>query len=306
MANKRKSSPLNGEKTLGEKIKELRLKAGLTQAELCKDFITRNMLSLIENDLAIPSGKTLSFLSERLDVSPAYFFESEDDPFIYRKNRIIDSVRASLNGGEYEKCKELCLSLEGTDDEIAYILTYCFYKTGVSKWNLGFFDSAERHFERACLYAESTCYDTKSIISDIEICRFLSSAALGADSRPTFPINKNGEREKRLEFDLYTYMLRVTDTCRYDLAARIYDTMKFIENELYKLHINARLSIAAQNYKRAISLLGEIVSLFDEKEADFALRLTVVHDLENACKAISDYEGAYKCAIMREGLLQGK
>ena len=306
MAKRNNDRNDKGEKTLGTKIRELRLSMGLTQSELCGDFITRNMLSLIENGLAEPSGKTLAFLADRLDVSPAYFFENGDDPFIYRKNKSIDVIRTCLKNKEYEKCAELCLSLENTDDEIAFILSYCFYKTGIAKWNLGLFSDAERHFDSACAYAKSTCYDTASFLSDIEICRALSSAVQGGDARPVFPIGKSGEREKRLEFDLYTYMLRVTDTCRYDLAARIYDTMKFIRNELYKLHINARLSVAAQNYKRAISLLGEIVSLFDEKGADYALRLTVISDLENACKAVSDYEGAYKCAILREGLLQGK
>ena len=44
---------------LGEKIRQARLDAGMSQRQLCGDEITRNMLSLIENGSAKPSMKTL-------------------------------------------------------------------------------------------------------------------------------------------------------------------------------------------------------------------------------------------------------
>ena len=43
--------------TLGQKIREARQSKGMTQKELVGDYITRNMLSKIENDSAIPSDK---------------------------------------------------------------------------------------------------------------------------------------------------------------------------------------------------------------------------------------------------------
>ena len=55
--------------TIGQKIKELRNKAGLTQSELCRDFITRNMLSRIEHDAALPSLGTLCELCQKLGIS---------------------------------------------------------------------------------------------------------------------------------------------------------------------------------------------------------------------------------------------
>ena len=35
--------------TIGQRLKQARLEAGLSQRQLCGDTITRNMLSLIEN-----------------------------------------------------------------------------------------------------------------------------------------------------------------------------------------------------------------------------------------------------------------
>lgn len=60
---------------LGEKIRQARLEAGLSQRQLCGDIITRNMLSLIENGSAKPSMATLTALAARLNKPVSYFLE---------------------------------------------------------------------------------------------------------------------------------------------------------------------------------------------------------------------------------------
>lgn len=59
--------------TLGQKIKAARLEKGLTQKEVVGDYITRNMLSKIENDSATPSVRTLEYLARALDLPPGHF-----------------------------------------------------------------------------------------------------------------------------------------------------------------------------------------------------------------------------------------
>ena len=63
---------------LGQKLKQARLEAGLSQRQLCGDTITRNMLSQIENGSANPSYATLQILCARLG-KPVSFFR-EDAP----------------------------------------------------------------------------------------------------------------------------------------------------------------------------------------------------------------------------------
>ncbi len=60
---------------LGQKLKQARLEAGLSQRQLCGDTITRNMLSQIENGSAKPSFATLQVLSARLGKPVSYFWE---------------------------------------------------------------------------------------------------------------------------------------------------------------------------------------------------------------------------------------
>ena len=62
---------------LGERIKQARLEAGLSQRQLCGDRMTRNMLSLIENGAARPSMDTLAYLAQQLGKSVSYFLEEQ-------------------------------------------------------------------------------------------------------------------------------------------------------------------------------------------------------------------------------------
>ena len=53
---------------LGRIIKEARIARRMTQSEVVGDFITRNMLSQIENGNAAPSMRTLQYLMDVLDI----------------------------------------------------------------------------------------------------------------------------------------------------------------------------------------------------------------------------------------------
>lgn len=62
---------------LGERLRQARLEAGLTQRALCGEAITRNMLSQIENGSAKPSMDTLRYLASRLGKPLSYFLDEE-------------------------------------------------------------------------------------------------------------------------------------------------------------------------------------------------------------------------------------
>lgn len=51
---------------VGERIRQARLAAGMTQQALCGEKITRNMLSMIERGVNKPSLETLCYLAEQL------------------------------------------------------------------------------------------------------------------------------------------------------------------------------------------------------------------------------------------------
>lgn len=63
----------------GKRIKEARISKKMTQSEVVGDFITRNMLSQIENGCAAPSVKTLEYLADVLDISVAELMPRSDE-----------------------------------------------------------------------------------------------------------------------------------------------------------------------------------------------------------------------------------
>ena len=97
--------------TLGEKIKQARLDAGLSQRQLCGDKITRNMLSQIENGTARPSMDTLSHFARQLDKPVGWFLEEEAvlPSDRHAKTKAIENY----NQGEHEAS---LVALEGCKD----------------------------------------------------------------------------------------------------------------------------------------------------------------------------------------------
>ena len=62
--------------SLGERLRQARLEAGLSQRQLCGERITRNMLSQLESGAASPSVATLSYLAARLGKPVGYFLDT--------------------------------------------------------------------------------------------------------------------------------------------------------------------------------------------------------------------------------------
>ena len=106
---------------LGEKIKAARLNAGMTQAELAGDFITRNMLSQIENGLAMPSLQTALYIADKLGLDAGILFSEGDNRDIYFLTRRLPELKKLYAEGDYDKCIELCADgAESCDEAVGH------------------------------------------------------------------------------------------------------------------------------------------------------------------------------------------
>ena len=83
---------------LGQRLKQARLEAGLSQRQLCGEEITRNMLSQIENGSAKPSMDTLRYLANRLGKPMGYFLEEQ--AVTSPNQQIMAAAREALRKGE--------------------------------------------------------------------------------------------------------------------------------------------------------------------------------------------------------------
>lgn len=86
---------------IGERLKQARLEAGLSQRQLCGDVITRNMLSLIEHGSAWPSMDTLAYLAGRLGKPIGYFLE--EDAVLSPNQPVMAAARQAFADGLYDQ-----------------------------------------------------------------------------------------------------------------------------------------------------------------------------------------------------------
>ncbi len=86
---------------LGEKLRHARKEAGLSQRQLCGDFITRNMLSQIEHGTARPSVDTLRYLAGRLEKPVSFFLE--EHPAVSANQDLMHRARESYISGQFRE-----------------------------------------------------------------------------------------------------------------------------------------------------------------------------------------------------------
>lgn len=98
---------------LGEKLRQARMEAGLSQRELCGEIITRNMLSQIEHGTAGPSMGTLRYLASRLGKPVSYFLE---ETYASPNQPVMAAARACFDAGDYAGAVEALKSYRGPDE----------------------------------------------------------------------------------------------------------------------------------------------------------------------------------------------
>lgn len=111
---------------LGARIRQARLESGLSQRQVCGDFMTRNMLSLIENGAAQPSVETLMYLAQQLGKPASYFLN--ENGFSSPNSALMARLRDAFAQKEYAevlKGLEEYTAPDAAFDEEAALLKEC-------------------------------------------------------------------------------------------------------------------------------------------------------------------------------------
>ena len=261
--------------TLGKRIKAARQEAGLSQAALCGDKITRNMLSLIENDAAVPSVDTLQYLAAGLGKSAGFLLDGQavsPNAALLEQARNADPEAALALLREYN-------APDGVHDpeyNLLLMLT-CLTcaelavkegKTGYCRELLKLADTA----------AQATPYDTQ----ELKRRRILLSFSLGDEDAAAL--------EKRLPPEDGAHLLRATAAlergdaplCRAYLAP--YETEKAVFLRAESYFMEKDYLSAAKEYEK---LPGD---------------LQVYHRLEQCFRELNNYEKAYFYACKQRNL----
>ena len=275
---------------LGEKIKKIRKKRKLTQAQLAGDKVTRNMLSRIENGAANPSLDTLEYIAEGLGISVSYLLSETDDLLFYEKKELISQIYRAYEAKNYSACIKLISSLSGRDNELNYILSISYLELAKSMVRQGSLVSALRNLELSDEHCKMTVIDTQHIEAQIPM---YSSIAKNIQS----PL---------LEFDAQKYTNSLVGSV--DLEFFKYLTLDFdyaFETPIYALHMEAKKLMKERNYPDASKLLINASELSKKESYNAFVIFSIYTDLEYCYKQLYNYEKAYLYSTKRMTLLEG-
>ena len=276
--------------TIGEKIRRARIEKKMTQSDVGDDKITRNMISAIESDKALPSLDTLMHITAKLELPIAYLLSDETDLSTYRKNELIADARAAFADKRYADCISIIEDMGAMDDELAYLSSYSNFELGVAMARRGSFMSAEKHLTAACEYAKKTVYDTRAV--EFKIPLYMS-----------FVKNVNAPL---LDLDIDAFYSAADETADIEFFKYVCnDTEYSYKHPFFKKHVAAKIKMRERKYYEAISMLTEIAESRASFEYNAYLMYGVYSDLDSCYKQIHDFENAYKYAEKRISMMEG-
>lgn len=260
--------------TLGEKIYRARKEQKLTQTALAGSFITRNMLSKIENGSAKPSLETLEYISGRLKMPVGYFLSPDDDHSKYQRESAIPSILSACRAGDYKRAYDIAVSMgDISGDSIlcsiaagcAYRAAYSCYESGNSSESGKFLDRAREYSAYALIPSAPSKYETDTL--DI---------LLGGDG------SVGNLHQSRLLFM----------KCRAD-SPDILTLLVYPYDLLYR----GRMLMAEEKYYDAIEL---IITAAEDKTLFACDRIIACEMLEKCYVNTGDYEHAYKISAEKQ------
>ncbi len=276
--------------TLGEKIRTLRKDRKITQSALVGNEITRNMLSRIESDKALPSLQTLLFLAEKLEVTPGYLLNENASLLDDKKARCLPAMKAAYKSGNYKEVLRLYQrDLNETDDETALLLAEASAGYAMQLLHMGKMISAEKTAAEGKAFCEKTLYlthHTEAVLS-------LITAIAGNVQSPKYDVTASAFtslREAAVFEDLYRYASEQTEGHTF-------------KDPYFAAHAEAKRMIASGNKADAIKALEALEEKKAEKGFSVLVLFRVYGDLENCHKELYNYEAAYKYSAKRMSLL---
>ena len=148
---------------IGERLRQARLEAGLSQRQLCGSVITRNMLSQIENGAARPSMDTLIYLAGQLNRPVGYFLEETVE--VSANAPCMEKARSAYADGHLAEAAEYLKEYRGPDkafdDEYGLLKVLVLLSRAAEVLDRPI--HAMELLEAARKAAETTCYATDEL-----------------------------------------------------------------------------------------------------------------------------------------------
>src|SRR5436853_7538468 len=91
---------------LGERLRQLRVAAGLTQSELASDRFSKEYVSQIERGKTRPTQETLAWIAERLGVDVSYLETGQSWDEYAEAEAAVVRAEAAVEGQRFDETLE--------------------------------------------------------------------------------------------------------------------------------------------------------------------------------------------------------
>lgn len=254
---------------LGQRLRQARLEAGLSQRQLCGGEITRNMLSQIENGAARPSMDTLRFLAGRLGKPVSWFLEEQ--AVLSPNQAAMSEAREAFAAGEFDRTRRALAVYQAPDP--------------VFDW------------ERGLLAAKCAMEQARQALAQERQLYALELLAQAAESGATTPyFGPELERQRLLllaqagqavelpaDDRELLHRAKLALTTAPERAGAYLDAAQDRSAELWQL-LRGRAYLACGQYAQAADCFRAAEARYPKEAAEA---------LEHCCRELEDYKGAY-------------
>lgn len=257
---------------LGQKLRQARLRAGLSQRQVCGGEITRNMLSQIEHGTCNPSVSTLCFLARQLGLPVSYFLEEETG--VSTNGSCMEKAWNAFEADDAPRALQLLEQYREPDallDRDHRILK-ALVLLRLAETNL---DSGRQVYVRQLLGQVQELESTLPWLPEVEQRRLLLQARLGE------PVP--GERLRSLDGQLLLHAHAALDAGNFIRAAAFLDACEDRDAAQWLL-LRAKVMMAQSEYAAGAKLL----QVLEKTDPETAVPL-----LEQCFSALGDYRLAY-------------
>lgn len=289
----------------GEKIRAIRSQKMMTQTELAGTRITRNMLSCIENGTALPSLPTLIYLAGRLGVPAGLLLAEDGDEFAFHKINRMPDIQKAFSAGDWQICRDLCASLDGTDDELNYLICLCDFHSAVDAFCAGDLRPACRLFDQALAESGSTAYPTDQIRpAGGAYISYMRDISPSFDSDADFP---DGILPDALGDPFCRYYSALRPFLHPEDPPGLLKPEGYLASDseadhIYIQHIRAKELMEAKKYQEAYGILHSMLN--DNIVLPAPMLYFIFSDMEICCTALSDYRSAYEYSSDKLAMLE--
>ena len=265
---------------LGQRLRQARLEAGLSQRQLCGEVITRNMLSQIENGSARPSMETLRYLASRLGKPISFFLEEQ--AITSPNQSCIAQARQAFAAGEYRQTLEQLKMWQGEEDPVfdaerrLLEALSCLRQADIVL-NEGKNNYAIKLLEQASEAGGQTPYYTQEMERSRILLAYRAQPAAARQLSACLPTDME---------ELFLRAQAALEEGKFAQSGRLLDAAAACETPRWHF-LRAEVYFQQKDYRNA---------LFHYQKAETAAPRQVVERLEVCCRELEDYKMAYQYA----------